>query len=340
VTAEGDEPPASLVDGLVTLGVLTAGTPLPPMRPLAGGVSSEIWCLDLPSGPVVAKQALTQLRVAGTWLAPVERTGFEIAWMRVADTIVPGITPRIIAASADLGVFVMEYLDPAQHRLWKQSLLDGHADPDVARAVGERLGAIHRAAATPAVRDEFDNVALFDALRLDPYLGATARAHADLADRLGAIRGSYLDHRTTLVHGDVSPKNILVGPHGPVLIDAECATWGDPSFDLAFCATHLLLKMVAVPGARDGLRTCLTTLSDGYCSATGIGPADDIWRRASDMTAALLLARVDGLSPAEYLTPESQQLVRERARLLLADPAAALEQLADSWAASLPEPTR
>jgi aminoglycoside phosphotransferase (APT) family kinase protein len=336
VSAERREPPGDLVAGLVALGVLDERGSRPPMHPLAGGVSSEIWRIDLTSGPVVAKQALAQLRVPGTWFAPVERTRYEIEWMRTAESIWPGLTPRIVAASGDLGVIVMEFLDPAEQGLWKSELLAGRAAPAVAEAVGRRVGTIHREAARSDVRDRFDNVPVFAALRLDPYLSATARAHPDLADRLDGIRAAYLDHRSTLVHGDVSPKNIMVGPRGPVLLDAECATWGDPSFDVAFCATHLLLKMVAVPRCRHELQRCLDALAAGYAAATATEHDSVFWRRTADLTAALTLARVDGLSPAEYLTPDDRTVVRAGARSLLNDPPGSVGGLADRWIGSLP----
>lgn len=337
MTAEGREPPRDLVTGLVALGVLDELGPRPAMHPLAGGVSSEIWRIDLPAGPVVAKQALAQLRVAGTWLAPVERTRFEIEWMRTAASIWPGVTPRIVAASGDLGVVVMEFLDPADHELWKSALIAGRADASIAAAVGERLGTIHREAATEQARTTFDNVPVFAALRLDPYLSATATAHPDLASRLVDVRRGYLENRSTLVHGDVSPKNILIGPDGPVLLDAECATWGDPTFDVAFCSTHLLLKMVAVPRCRRELRGCLDAMATAYGASTGTSDDARFWHRTATATAALTLARVDGLSPVEYLSPAARDVVREGARGLLREPADSLDELADRWAESLPE---
>ena len=122
--------------------------------------------------------------------------------------------------------------------------------------------AIHaKTAADPAVAAEFPTDAIFYDIRLEPYLVATARAHPDLAERLLALVAATQANKKALVHGDVSPKNILCGPHGPVFLDAECAWWGDPAFDLAFCLNHLLLKCLWTPRARDGFLHCFDALA-------------------------------------------------------------------------------
>jgi aminoglycoside phosphotransferase (APT) family kinase protein len=322
--------PPELVDALAAMGVIDGAAPLPTMEPLTGGVSSDIWRIDLPSGSVVAKQALAQLKVAGDWRAPLSRTGYEVAWMRRAEAICPGVTPRIVASSGN--AFVMAYLDPRRHRLWKRELLDGRADPAVAAAVGDRIVAIHAATANdPSVRVEFDNSDVFASLRLDPYFAAAADRHQDLATRLDAIRQSYLANRKALVHGDVSPKNILVGPDGPVLLDAECATWGDPAFDVAFCTTHLLLKMLVAAQATTRLRASLDALSDNYEHGLDWEDAATFWRRCVSTTTGLLLARVDGLSPVEYLDTGQQATVRHAARSLLIDPPPTVPELIERW---------
>lgn len=322
--------PPELVDALVAMGVVDRAVPLPAMEPLEGGVSSEIWRIDLPGGPVVAKQALARLKVAGDWRAPLSRTGYEVAWMRRAEAICPGVTPGIVASSAN--AFVMAYLDPDRHRLWKRELLDGRADPAVAAAVGGRLVAIHAATANDSgVRAEFDNADVFAALRLDPYFAAAAARHTDLAAQLDAIRQAYLANRKALVHGDVSPKNILVGRDGPVLLDAECATWGDPAFDVAFCATHLLLKMIVAAQATTMLAASLDALSSTYERSVDWEDAAGLWRRCVATTTALLLARVDGLSPVEYLDTRQQATMRRAARSLLADPPPTIAGLIERW---------
>src|SRR5690606_13157819 len=132
--------------------------------------------------------------------------------------------PRILARDADAGLFAMEFCDPATHRLWKTELRDGRVDPRDAGAVGTRLARIHAATAGDMeVARRFATDAIFHAIRLEPYLAATAGAHPDLAPALEALIRRTAATRLALVHGDVSPKNILLGPDGPVFLDAECA---------------------------------------------------------------------------------------------------------------------
>ena len=101
----------------------------------------------------------------------------------------------------------------------------------------------------PAVAAEFPTDDIFRALRLDAYLLAAGRKRPEAAKALEAIVERTAATRLALVHGDVSPKNILLGAEGPVFLDAETAWWGDPAFDLAFCLNHLLLKRLLVTEA-------------------------------------------------------------------------------------------
>ena len=78
---------------------------------------------------------------------------------------------------------------------------------------------------------------------------------------LRALAERTAQTRIALVHGDVSPKNILVGPDAPVLLDAECAWYGDPAFDIAFCLNHLLLKAVLLPHHLDELMQAFEALA-------------------------------------------------------------------------------
>lgn len=286
---------------------------------LTGGVSSDIWRIDLPNGPICVKRALAKLRVAADWRAPVSRNLYEARWMRRANAAVPGAAPALLGQDEETAALAMAYLPPADHPLWKAQLRDGHADAGFAATVGRSLVRIHAAsAADPATAGAFPTDAIFHAIRLEPYLIATARNHPDRADALRMLVTITQANKRALVHGDVSPKNILAGPAGPVFLDAECAWWGDPAFDLAFCLNHLLLKCLWNPAARARFLSCFSALATTYLSGVDWELPDAVEARAAHLLPGLLLARVDGKSPVEYITAESDKdRVRGCARALL-----------------------
>ena len=251
--------------------------------------------------------------------------------METAARAAPGATPQILAHDDAAGFFVMEYLE--NHPVWKGQLREGRADPAFAGQVGTTLARIHAATAR---RDDlarlFHTDDIFYAIRLEPYLAFTAQKHPDLANMLIGLVERTARTKMTLVHGDVSPKNILVGPKGPVFLDAECAWYGDPAFDLAFCLNHLLLKCLWIPAAREAFLSCFDTLARAYLDGISWENPLSLESRAASLLPGLLLARVDGKSPVEYLTNESQRaLVRHTARLLLIKPPSTLSSLRDAW---------
>jgi aminoglycoside phosphotransferase (APT) family kinase protein len=135
------------------------------------------------------------------------------------------------------------------------------------------------------------------------------------------------------VHGDVSPKNILAGPDGPVFLDAECAWYGDPAFDLAFCLNHLLLKCLLRPDAADGFLACFDALAAAHLAGVVWEDAAGLQARAARLLPALFLARIDGKSPVEYVTREADKhRVRDLAVPLVRDPPARLSAVRDAWA--------
>jgi aminoglycoside phosphotransferase (APT) family kinase protein len=312
---------AGVSAALARLGLARPGE-APRFTRLTGGVSSDIWRVDLARGPVCVKRALPKLRVAADWFAPVERNAYEAAWMRRAAAVVPEAVPELLGQDPAAGVLVMAYLDPARHALWKAELRDGRAAPEVAAAVGERLARIHAATADdPAVAAEFATDRIFYDIRLEPYLVATAAKHPDRADALHKLVATTAATRRCLVHGDVSPKNILLGPRGPVFLDAECAWYGDPAFDLAFCLNHLLLKCLWTPRAAAEFLHCFGVLATTYLAGVAWEQPATIEGRIARLLPGLFLGRVDGKSPIEYLTAErDKDRVRKVARALLAEP--------------------
>jgi Ser/Thr protein kinase RdoA (MazF antagonist) len=309
----------------------------PEGEPLTGGVSSDIWLVRPAGGPVCVKRALARLRVAADWRAPVERSGYEAAWMRLAGRIVPGAVPELLFEDRAAGAVVMSYLEPARHRLWKEVLRQGEAEPAVAAAIGDRLGRIHAATARrPEIAAQFPTDAIFHDIRLEPYLLATARAHPSLAAALRRVARRTATTKLALVHGDVSPKNVLLGPAGPVFLDAECAWYGDPAFDLAFCLNHLLLKCLWNPSAAPGFLACFEALAAAYLERVAWEARAELEARAAGLLPGLFLARIDGKSPVEYVTAlADKERVRRIASAFLLAPVDALGALREAWAVEL-----
>jgi aminoglycoside phosphotransferase (APT) family kinase protein len=300
--------------------------------PLAGGVSSDLWRVVIHDGrSVCVKRARPRLRVEERWEVSVDRNRFEVEWLRLAADIVPGFAPRIIHIDPTTSAFVMEDLSPSP--VWKDELRAGRVDVVIASELAARLVTLQAfTAADTGCAARFPTDALFSALRIEPYLGRVAERHPELAPRLRALAERLASTHVALVHGDVSPKNVLVAPNGPVLLDAECAWYGDPAFDLAFCVNHLLLKCRWCPGATVALLGAADTFIGTYLEGVSWEPADDLARRAGELLPALLLARVDGRSPVEYLDESDKVFVRDAAATMLAAPAQDVREIRIAWA--------
>jgi len=255
----------------------------------------------------------------------------EIDWLRTAGTIVPGHVPRVLGVDETTKSFVMEFLGDG-YRNWKADLLSGTVDPGIAAQVGDVLGRIHAGTAhDPRIAERFATDTNFHAIRLEPYLEETARVHPALAPALNNLVMRTQQTKIALVHGDLSPKNILVGPNGPVILDAECAWYGDPAFDLAFCLNHFLMKMAWLPGCRDALGAAYLAMVASYCTRVNFEPITDLRERVSTLLPALALARVDGKSPVEYLDEPARSRVRNAALALLHKPRLPLEDIPLLW---------
>lgn len=323
---------AFLRDALVRLG-FQIDDGLPRFEKLTGGVSSDIWRVDLPSGPVCIKRALPKLRVKTDWYAPIERNAFEVGWYEAAGAVEPSAVPEIVGHDPQAGLFALAFLDPAQYASWKQELQLGRADPAVAAEVGRRIARIHSSTAgREDVAARFVTDGIFHAIRLEPYLEATADRHPDLQDRLFDLSRRTAENRRALVHGDVSPKNILIGPNGPVFLDAECAWYGDPVFDITFCLKHMLLKCLWNTESTVAYLDCYDALAEAWLDGVDWEPREQAEARAASLLPGLFLGRVDGRSPVEYVTQEADRdRVRRVARAFLVAPPAVLADIRDAW---------
>src|SRR5260370_20121191 len=270
---------------------------------LTGGVSSDIMLVETGQRRFCVKRALPRLKVAALWEAPVGRNAAEAAWMRAVAAWLPRAAPAVLAQDGEARLFAMEYLAPELYPLWKTELLAGRADLDFAAAVGRDLALIHQASAMdPRMPAAFANDATFEAIRIEPYLRAAGRAHPALAARFEELACATLPLKRALLHAAVSPETILRGPEGPVFLDAECAWFGDPAFDLAFCLNHLLLKGARAGVDREPYLAAFQRLSEAYLAGVAWEAPDGLEARAAALLPALFLARVHGQSPVESLT--------------------------------------
>lgn len=304
--------------------------------PLTGGVSSGIWLVTDGSNRFVVKQALPRLKVRDEWFADPARNRIEHDCLVYLDRITPGSVPRILFHDAEAGLFGMEFLDE-RFANWKSELLRGAIREEDAAGAAQLMATIHRSSWSDAgVQSRFQTWPNFFALRVEPYLLTTGSRHPKLrpffeeeAERLS---------RTTLalVHGDFSPKNILCSRERLVLLDCEVAWFGDPAFDVAFLLNHLFLKALHLPAWREGLLGLASVCWSEYRRSLADLFDDHLNLRIGRLLLMLMLARIDGKSPVEYITEgRKKELVRDFVRTLLPAGTFALETIADGWRRSL-----
>ena len=326
------DPSGDLIPALRRIGLIEPGQAVR-VAALTGGVSSDISLVEAGARRFCVKRALSRLKVAARWEAPVSRNAAEAAWMRAVAAWLPHAAPAVLGEDPEAGLFAMEYFAPEDHPLWKAELLAGRVDRYFAAAIGRDLALIHaKSAADPRIPIAFANDETFEAIRIEPYLRATGRAHPPLAEHFAALATRTLETKRALVHGDVSPKNILIGGEGPVFLDAECAWFGDPAFDLAFCLNHLLLKGARSDASRPPYLEAFRALAATYLQGVTWEDVGELEARAASLLPALFLARIDGKSPVEYLTREDERAaVRRCATPLIAAPPRRLRDVAEAW---------
>jgi aminoglycoside phosphotransferase (APT) family kinase protein len=324
--------------GLQRLGLI--GTVAPQYEPLSGGVSSDIFRVWTPARTFVVKRALARLKVASEWRVPIERNNHEYRWFQVVGRILPRSVPRLFGHDPVAQLFAMEFFDLQHNPVWKSVLQNGDAEVVFAGEVGRRLATIHAATAGDGqLAQTFATDAVFKLIRIYPYLMAIAGKYPNLGDSLGKLAKQTLAIKSVLVHGDISPKNILRGENGPIFLDAECAWFGDPAFDLAFCLNHLLLKCVWNRSVSQGYLACFTALCESYLGGVRWESVEGLERRAAALLPALMLARIDGKSPVEYITDDHDRtLVRTFAIPLILRPPRRLDRFPSEWGAACAGP--
>lgn len=258
---------------------------------------------------VILKQPMPKLAVQQEWLADVDRAQVEADALLAIEPLV-GSVPRLIDFDSARMVMVMESLGTGGVT-WRTLLLDGVIDPTVGRRAGEFLARAQRTTLDDEVlRARFSDRRVFNQLRLDPFYARLAAVHPMLEDALAEMLERMEVTSRCLVHGDFTPKNLLVLDEVWVL-DWEIAHFGDPTYDIASCGAHLLLKAMSASGDK---RELLIETFESFMAASRSPRVIIDERHLCAQLTAFVLARIDGKSPVDYL---SEHMVRAMRALAL-----------------------
>ncbi|WP_254510627.1 phosphotransferase family protein [Anatilimnocola floriformis] len=286
------------------------------VRELSGGVSNAVFLIEHGDERFVVKQARGKLRVAADWQCSVERIWREVEVLAAYAALLDGSAlkfgqiPALLWKNNELYAYAMTAAPP-EAETWKQRLLAGKIDFALAEAAGSMLGYLHGRSWNRAdLADQFQDRTYFAQLRLEPYYLAAAQAFPRLSNPLSDLVDQTWRERHALVHGDFSPKNLLVTEQSLLLIDFEVGHFGDPAFDLGFFLTHLYLKAIHLPANRDRILLLIDQFAHDYSARiSSFISSDDrqlLWRRTRQHLAGCLVARVHGKSPVDYLAADEQ----------------------------------
>ena len=310
------------------------------VRELTGGVSNAVVMLTGPSGGLVLKQPFRRLHVDQHWEIDRVRVWHEVAAIRIwTDALGDKWAPQILHEDHDNFLYGMSCA-PAGAVNWKDQLLAGDIEPSTARHAGQVLGTVHRLTTRRRSIDAaFPRHGVFVQGRVDPYFWPIINAGGPLAEPLKQLSERLLTRRLNLVHGDFSPKNILVAKDHVFIIDFEISHYGDPSFDAGFLLNHLLLKAAHRYRDRSRFFGLAREFWISYVDSFLDFAPTDIESTTITALGGLLVARVDGKSPAEYITDEARRTaVRAAASRILLDGVNTLEsaiELVDNEVATM-----
>ena len=297
------------------------------IRELGGGVSNVVLLVEGPQGRWVAKQSLGKLRVEDDWRSSRNRIFREAAAIECLSPVLGSAVPIVVHVDRENYLYIMTAA-PEHSVMWKQLLLNGEVGTEIAIAAGKLLAKIINASRADAgFKSQFSDQTIFDELRIDPYYRTTATRHPDIAESLKQLIQDSCKIQTALVHGDYSPKNMLVRDRQILLIDFEVVHWGDPAFDSAFLLNHLMLKSFHRPQDADlylqAARACWHALK------TDVGEPSEGGFESMTVRhlGGLMLARIDGKSPVEYIRDDGiKARVRKVAKQILVERPRSLDE--------------
>jgi len=286
---------------------------------LTGGVSNVVLAVKAVNKDLVLKQALPQLKVAAIWKADQRRAIVEANGMKLLHSITPDSVPELIDFDPEDFTLTMERL-PRECTVWKSDLLAGVIKPSIGSDLGRILATWHNyGAVTKEARDAYMEDSLFEQLRVTPFYRAVAKVNPPLDSRIQDLITEITTAKTTLVHGDFSPKNIMIsGSDKPIVLDFEVMHTGNPVFDLGFVSAHLLCKYLRTEDQtqRALFRETAISFIDSYAQTCDI----EVAKSLPHHVAVIALARVEGVSPVNYLDEGGKARVQSVTKAALANP--------------------
>lgn len=319
----------NVVEYLRTRGIACCGA-----TELGGGVSNRVFHVETSERDFILKQALPRLRVKDEWLADRSRIFRESAALEEAARLLPGgSVPAVLWTDRDNYAFAMEAIPGLS---WKETLFAGAVSSKTAAQAGTLLGQLITSTwQRDDLRELYGDQTAFDQLRIDPYYRTIATRHTDVAARVRELMKESAARRVCLVHGDFSPKNLLLYDERVYLIDFEVVHFGDPTFDSAFLLNHLVIKRLVLRSVSEALSNAIRSYWTALTSHLPTDAQPWFWSATAKHLGCLMLARVDGKSPVEYIKDNfTRNALRAQAKALIFKPPADLDALLQSETAS------
>lgn len=295
--------PSTVVEYLTSKNVIQKNDN-PQVEVLTGGVSNVVIAITTANQKLVLKQALAELAVSEKWEADQRRAIVEANAIELFNKLTPNQVPKLIFLDPDRFILVLERV-PVGSTVWKSDLLAGVINPDIGLKLGATLASWHNYGEKSAeAKLKFMEDSLFEQLRIDPFYRFVATKNPQIEVPIRKLINELEGDKTTVVHGDFSPKNIMVATNDDIyILDFEVTHVGNPVFDLAFLTAHLLCKFFRTEDRLHAKLLANTAISfmKEYQTLRRISPS--VTRHA----ALIALARVEGKSPVNYLSTDAQQ---------------------------------
>lgn len=261
---------------------------------LPGGVSCRVWKINRNKDQWVLKQALEKLDVEADWHSDVERIHREHEVMHQLIQIIPDSPiPQILHVDYINHVYMMSFVMDASDT-WKSQLMQGIINVESAKSAAGLLLQIHEQSykIDGKHQTDFKDQSYFIQLRIEAFHRFLIQRYPELDKDINKLIDELTLEKSCLVHGDFSPKNMLVKASGEiVLLDFEVAHWGNPVFDVAYCLGHLMLKAWHL-GEEGEIFNLISSFLDTYGNKV---------KNLIPHIGLMLLARMDGKSPVNYI---------------------------------------